>query len=118
MERRFSARLLALAVERRYRGDRAFMISVLGTELGVAWLAGPARLAAMVAAVPVERVPREGWYGLIPVDHHPIDELADAISQPRMLIASVDPLPAARFRSVGRLVTDRPSPKTPGGERD
>ena len=118
MEERFSARLLALAVERRYRGDRAFVISVLGTELGVAWLAGPARLAAMVAAVPVERAPREAWYGLIPIDHHPISELADALARPRTLIASVDPLPAERFRSVGRLVPDRPPPRTPGSDRD
>jgi len=118
MERRFSPRLLALAVERRYRGDRAFVVSAGGSELGVAWLAGPARLAAMVAAAPDVRAPREAWYGLIPVDRHPIGALADALARARILIASVDPLPSARFRPAGRLVPDERRGNAPGGDRD
>jgi CelD/BcsL family acetyltransferase involved in cellulose biosynthesis len=114
MERRFSPRLLELGVERSYRGDRAYSISRLGTELGIAWLAGPARQAAIAAALPVGQPIGGCWYQPIATGGNRLADLVAALAQPGVLVACAGPLPDERFQVVGQVTAER-SARASGG---
>ena len=122
MEARFSPRLLDLGVERRYRGDRAFAISRLGVELGVAWLAGPTRLAAIVGGLPPDQLPGDCWYEPVATGGHPLADLVAALVRPGVAVACPDVLGDPRLHVLGRANLDGP-PAAQGtgaesGERD
>ena len=110
MEQRFSPRLLEQGVERRYRGDRAFAISRLGVELGVAWLAGPARLAAVAAAAGAvsEGPVVDCWYQPIATGANSLDDLVAALVRPGVPVVCAQTLIDPRLRALGHVALEPP----------
>ena len=118
MAERFSPRLLEISVERRYRGDRAVAISRLGRELGVAWLAGPTRRAAIAAQVPAGDQVGDCWYQPIPTAGGSLADLIAALARPGAVVASPEAPPDPRLKVTGRVTFDGRDPATGGPDSD
>jgi hypothetical protein len=96
----FSPRLLALALDRHYRGDQSFALEREGKVIAAVWKATPHRRSIVTGG---DRCPSE----LGPVYYHPVTANGEDIQQLALGVASEDSVVVSPWPLVGAGISER-----------